>query len=78
MYQTRKVSGHVDLYYGYQIYLCFYISFIRFWNCSDCLVLFVFHLLVAGYSVKYLCKWWTICHVVFRNQSNQYWQVFII
>jgi len=37
MYQTRKVSGHVDLYYGYQICLCFYISFIRFWNCSDCL-----------------------------------------
>ena len=48
LYQARKVSSHVYVCQEYQFSLCFYNFAIRFYNCSDGVVLFVF----LFYSIK--------------------------
>ena len=40
LYQARKLSSHVDVYYVHRFCICINYFSIGFWNCSDGVVLF--------------------------------------
>ena len=55
-----KVSGHVYVCFGYRLFL-FLRVFIGFWNCSDSMVFFVFHvIIIGGILTLYYYYWWHI------------------